>query len=74
MPKWIVVENGDVFEGHQGHWADYRFSNALIRLIEADLQDDGLEYVIRDMTEDELKKFPEAVDFEQWLLKEYGEI
>lgn len=79
-PLWIIVDDGDTFEGHQGHWADCFFSNATRGAIEAFLNEPGTiheqgvccKYVIREMTDDELTKYPEAVEFAQSLIDEYG--
>ena len=38
-PIWIIVDDGNVFEGHQGHWADCFFSNATESAIRAALED-----------------------------------
>lgn len=78
-PFWIIVENGDLFEGHQGHWADCFFSNATIDTIKAALDGKALfgekvEYEIREMTDEEIQKYPESIDFTNWLKEEYGEV
>jgi DNA polymerase III delta subunit len=78
-PFWITVNGGDVFEGHQGHWADCFFSNATIDTIKNSLDSNSLfgekvEYEIREMTDEELQKYPEAIEFADWLKNEYGEI
>jgi len=79
-PLWIVVEDGDIFEGHQGHWADSFFSNATRAAIQGFLDEPGTihhgtcKYVIREMTDEELSKHPEAIEFAEWLIQEYGEL
>lgn len=40
-PIWITVEDGDVFEGHQLHWANCFFSNATRPAIESFLNTPG---------------------------------
>ena len=81
-PIWISVDNGDIFEGHQGHWADCFFSNSFERQIRQSLDNDNFfqtgdepkpSYVIREMTDEELMKFPDALEFREYLLKQYGE-
>ncbi len=79
-PIWIIIDNGNVFEGHQGHWADCFFSNAYESAIRHVLENDelfpgcGLEdFEIREMTDEELKKYPEAILVRERLLIEYGE-
>ena len=71
-PIWIVVE--DSFEGHQGHWADCFFSNAHEREIRAYLEDENKSFVIREMTDEEIALYPEAVEFQKWLMETYGEV
>ena len=79
-PIWIVVDNGDTFEGHQAHWADCFFSNAIESTIRHVLETEALfpgmdksVFQIREMTDEELEKFPEAIPFREVLLKRYGE-
>jgi hypothetical protein len=79
-PIWIIVDNGDTFEGHQGHWANCFFSNSYESAIRNTLDVDELfpgcgkhTYEIREMTDEELEKFPEALQFRENLLKQYGE-
>lgn len=83
----VDEEDGSVFEGHQLHWANCFFSNATKSQIEAFLltpgaindhltypPEEGLcEYHIREMTDEELAKYPEAMEFCIELVKEYGE-
>jgi len=71
-PAYIIAENGDMFEGHQGQWADCFFTNATRAAIEDYLKDEKVEYVIRDMTPEELVRMPEAIIFHKWLLERYG--
>lgn len=75
-PLWIIVGDGDIFEGHQLHWANTFFSNATRDAIEAALQDenflDGAKFKLRAMTDAEVLMYPEAVEFEQSLISEYG--
>lgn len=79
-PETGLLEEGAVFEGHQGHWADCFFSNAYRREIEAAaktdpyLNEDGTVVIIREMTDEELAKYPEALAFCEWLMEQYGEI
>lgn len=69
-----------VFEGHQGHWADCYFSGSYRRMIEKALRSDkkftepGVVVVIREMNDEELAKYPEAIATCERLMKEYGEI
>ena len=82
-PLWISVEGGGAFEGHQLHWANCFFSNATKREIERflvrpgvinnEFPDEVSKYEIRAMTEEELAKYPEAMEFCKELIKEYGE-
>jgi hypothetical protein len=77
-PIWIIVDDGDVFEGHQGHWADCFFSNATKNQILSALERESffgeiVPFEIREMTDEEIAKYPEAIDFEKSLIKEYGE-
>ncbi len=78
-PIWIVVGEGEeiLFEGHQGHWADCFFSNSYEEMIRHSLDSGELfqevvPYLIREMTEEEVLKYPEAIDFRQKLIEEYG--
>ena len=77
-PIWIIIKNthGCIFEGHQGHWANCYFSNATHAEIESALKGnflgEGITYEISEMTVMELANHPEAVDFEQALIKKYG--
>ena len=77
-PIWIIIDNGEMFEGHQAHWADTFFSNATRLAIEYALQNDilfkGMSYEIREMTDEELKRYPGITKFTDWLFKEYGEV
>lgn len=73
-PLWIIVDDGKTFEGHQGQWAACFFSNATRAAIEAFLNDGDYKYTIREMTSKELKKHPEALEFAQELIDEYGEL
>lgn len=81
-PIWIILDNGDLFEGHQGHWADCFFSNSFEREIRNALENDNFfqtgndpkpTVVIREMTDEELARFPEALHFREMLLERYGE-
>lgn len=78
-PIWITLDGGDTFTGHQGHWADCFFSNATEATIRYVLENEQLfpgcetTFEIREMTDDELAQFPEAVQFCEWLVSEYGE-
>ena len=78
-PIWIIIDDGVIFEGHQGHWADCFFSNSYEKQIRSCLEHDTLfpgtntKYVIREMTDAEVEKYPEALEFREELLKEYGE-
>lgn len=67
-PIWIVWEGA--FEGHQAHWADVHFSNATEAAIREFVADGAL--IIREMTDDEVIRYPEAVIFRESLIKEYG--
>lgn len=76
-PIWIKVDDGETFEGHQGHWADVFFSNAIESEIRWAAKEDPFlrdcKIEIRPMTPEELERHPEAVEFQKWLIKEYGE-
>lgn len=78
-PIWISLDGGDTFEGHQGHWADCFFSNAIESTIRSVLDNDELfpgcntAYVIREMTDEEVERCPEALAFREWLIEKYGE-
>lgn len=75
-PLWIIVDGGEIFEGHQRHWADTFFSNATEEQIRnfLDRKGPGQEtFEIREMTDEELAKYPEALEFQAWLIAEYGE-
>ena len=77
-PIWILLDDGDTFEGHQLHWADCFFSNASRREIENavacdDLMMGPVKLTIREMTDEEVAKYPEAVEFEKQLINQYGE-
>lgn len=76
-PIWITVEDGDVFEGHQLHWANCFFSNATRPAIESFLNTPGavdseltytpeaecLKYTIREMTDEEVDQYPGLREF-----------
>ena len=78
-PIWIKIDDGDTFEGHQGHFANTFFANAYRSMIEAVLANGSLfpgeefTYEIREMTPEELAKYPEALEFCAELVAEYGE-
>lgn len=75
-PYWIVVDDGDTFCGHQGHWADCFFSNATIREIQFGLTQGelaGCAHEIRRMTDSEVERWPEALEFREFLISKYGE-
>lgn len=59
-PIWIIVDYGDTFEGHQGHWEDNFFSNASRVNIKDFCKQQGMVCEIREMTEAELLAYPEA--------------
>lgn len=74
-PIWIVLDGGDLFEGHQLNWADCFFSNATRRIIKEELERGNLKqesYSIREMTDEELAKSPEVVEFCKELIQRYG--
>lgn len=76
-PIWIVVDGGTTFEGHQAHWADCFFSNATQRSILLNgtgfspREDELIE--IREMTDEEVAKYPHIFSFVQRLIDQYGE-
>ena len=77
-PIWIIVDDGNVFEGHQGHWADCFFSNATESAIRAALEDKTFfgskeKFVIREMTDEELERYPEMLAYREDLFKRYGD-
>lgn len=76
-PVWITVgEDGDVFEGHQLHWADCFFSNALPGTIKAFIEDEfpDTKFTIVPMTKEQLEKYPEAIEFVKELAASYGDL
>ena len=79
-PETGLNEEGAVFEGHQGHWADCFFSNSFRRMIEWGIKsetpftDPGVTVIIREMTDEDFINNPEALTFCDWLMEEYGEI
>jgi hypothetical protein len=78
-PYWIKVgltDETNEFEGHQGHWADCYFSNSTYKAIMWYLRGPLMEntgWEIREMTDEELKQYPEALEFQKFLIEEYGE-
>lgn len=81
-PYWIRVgftPETHIFEGHQLHWANCFFSNATYAEIKYSLENNTLfsvqvdEWEIREMTDEELIQYPEAVEFQHQLMIEYGE-
>ena len=77
-PIWIIVDDGNVFEGHQGHWADCFFSNATEAAIRNALENENFfgvkeKFVIREMTNEELEKYPEMLAYREGLFKRYGD-
>lgn len=71
-PTWIVVDNGSLFEGHQGHWMDCFFTNATLDIILEYCIDNQWPVLFRPMTDDELVRFPEINNTLSFLEKEYG--
>lgn len=61
---WIKVDGGEVFEGHQLHWANCFFSNAHIDTIRefCELKEFG-EVEVTEMTEEQHQKYPELKNF-----------
>lgn len=79
-PIWITVtesEPGDVFEGTQVHWSNCFFSNAtrvnISTAIEDGFFDETVTYDIREMTDEEVVRYPEIIAFETYLISQYGE-
>ena len=72
-PIWIIVESGDLFEGAQMHWSNCFFSNAFQSEIECFCERMKWKLEIREMTDEEVIMFPDAVPFVQWLIDQYGE-
>lgn len=75
-PIWIKVDGGDTFEGHQAHWADCFFSNAIESEIRSFIEAGHLgdvTYEITEMTDEQFAEYPEALLFQQHLIAEYGE-
>lgn len=60
-PIWIILDDGDTFEGHQGHFADSFFSNATEEDIRGFAAAHWMKCEIRAMTNEEMQKYPEAV-------------
>lgn len=73
-PIWIIVDDGDTFEGTQLHWADCFFSNAFRREIETFLDRMGWKYEIREMTDEEVARYPDNAELVKQLMEEYGEV
>lgn len=76
-PAWIIIDDGHVFEGTQAHWANCFFSNATRKEIKRSFNEMDMlknrKCEIRDMTDEEILKWPDAVLFHKWLLETYGE-
>ena len=76
-PIWIKLDDGDTFEGHQGHWADVYFSNATrSAIMHAETYDPFVATCTMEitvMTEEQLAEHPEAIAFCEWLISQYGE-
>ena len=75
-PYWIVVDGGNTFCGHQGHWADCMDEDATISDIQKTLSQGslaGCDYEIRRMTDSEVERCPEAEFFRTYLISKYGE-
>ena len=78
-PIWISINNGDGFEGHQGHFANCYFSNATESTIRYTLEnrldvfDEITCFEIREMTNEEVTKYPEVLEIRDMLINEYGE-
>lgn len=76
-PIWIVVDNGEVFEGHQGHWAETFFSNATRAEIKRVLDDgvlfEPVTYEMREMTDSEVASHPGLGAFCDCLRDRYGD-
>jgi hypothetical protein len=74
-PLWIVVDNGDTFEGTQEMWADCFFSDATKTQITSYLLNDMVDstWSIREMTDEEIAEYPSAVNFAVWLKETYNE-
>lgn len=72
MPMWIIIDDGETFEGHQGHFANTFFTNATRESIEEFCDGEGFKLQTREMTPQELLMYPEAIDFEKYLHMEYG--
>lgn len=45
---WIVVENGDIFEGNEDHWADCFFTNVSEETVREFCKNHNLKVVITD--------------------------
>lgn len=72
-PWWITVDNGEIFEGHQGVFADCFFTNATLYNIKEWCQDQKMDLKFREMTAEELEKHPRAITFREFLIEKYGE-
>lgn len=75
-PIWITVDGGDLFDGHQGHWADCFFSNATRAIIRQALDEGSIKsdtFSIREMTQEEVHRYPEIKGFCEELIRRYGD-
>ena len=74
-PIWIKIDDGETFEGHQGHWQDTFFSNATALAIEEFFHDNplfnGSTLEIRRMTQEEIEQYPEVIDICKHLTHQY---
>ena len=75
-PLWIVVDDGMTFCGHQGHWAnlytdDATHDSIVHTLTQGELS--GCGYEIRRMTDVEVKRWPAALEFREYLISKFGE-
>lgn len=73
-PIWIEIEDGNVFSGHQGHWADCFFANATEATIRDYAEENDWQIIITEFTDQELVDYPEAVEFQKWLMETYNEV
>jgi hypothetical protein len=76
-PIWISVADGNVFNGTQWHWSHAFFTNAYREEIEKALMGGVVlgalySYLIREMTDEEVQRYPEAVAFRDHLIAIYG--
>jgi len=64
---WITIDDGETFEGHMGHWADCygplsTLDDVFVWVTTPSSPLYGSTAQIRNMTDEEVKAFPEIVE------------